>query len=130
MAVVVTYLYPVNGTVPPTAQQAAAVNMVVAQVAWGDTDTSALVTHNWSVAQPNVPNAVSGTPPTYTGALGAVTSIPVVLTPLDGTSAGTVAATVSYTVTNSVVVTVKKGSTAGTNGTVTVTLLRPHTLIM
>ena len=124
MAVVVNYEFPVSGTVAPTAQQATECNMLVAQITWGDTDLVALVTHNWNIAQPQVPAA-------WTGTYGPSTIFPVVQIALDPTSAGTALATtmISATLTNSVVVSIKKASAAGTNGTVNVVLLRPMSLI-
>ena len=130
MAVTTTYVYPVAGTVCPTSTQAGQTNAVIAQIAFGDTDTSGLITHNFGLTQasqlqPYVPNTLSGTPPTYTGATGIATVWPIVLVRYDPSTAGTIFCTLIVTLTNSVAVTVAKPSTVGSNGVWLVTLLRP-----
>ena len=90
MAVVNQYQYPVGGTTPPTAIQAAGVQAVYAQITWGDTDISALITHNFGVIQPNITpysGGVAGTP------VAATAVFPVIITYVDASSGGTVSAT-------------------------------------
>ena len=132
MAITQTYLYPVAGTTPPTVAQALSVNAVICRINYsGDTDTSALVTHNFGVTQPQVPNTLSGTPPTYTAApglsagLGLSTVFPLVTVTLDSTTAGTVYPIVSVALTNSVAATVAKISAPGSACTVVVVIQRP-----
>jgi hypothetical protein len=114
---VVTYAYPVIGTVAPTAAQAANATMLTATVFLDTSDTTTTVTHNWGISQANQ-NSLFPT---------------IILTRSDatGTVSGLVTATIpasSTTPANSI--TINKVSTgAGTGGTHVVTLLRPHTLL-
>ena len=120
------YQYPVGGTTPPSVQQALAVNTVAAQIVWGDTDTSQIVTHNFGIVQPNITpysNGVAGTPVAATGVF------PLVQWNVDGSSAGTsvlfTPTFVEVSLTNSVAITIKKPSQVGSNMTMNVVILRP-----
>lgn len=110
MALTVTYTYPVQGTTPPTAVQALAVNTIVATVEGADADTATLITHNW------------GANSTDTGTY----LFPSVS--IRQSAAGTAASTVIVALTNSVAVTFTKATGAGNSGTWVVTLARPHSI--
>lgn len=84
--------------------------MIVASVALADADTTAVITHNWQSSTADL----SALFPTVN------------LTP---TFCGTAAGTVIYALTNSLIVTLTKGTAVGSASTVTVVLMRPHTLI-
>jgi hypothetical protein len=106
----VTYGYPAVGTVAPTTAQAAIQNVLTCTVQFGDTDTTATITHNWGLSTtqntalfPLVSIALSSTP---------TTAIPITLGVL-GTNT----------------VTVLKASAGGSAGTVTVNLMKPHSLL-
>ncbi len=43
----VTYQYPVQGATPPTKAQMLLLSLVIAQIHFGDTDTTAVITHNF-----------------------------------------------------------------------------------
>lgn len=108
-AVVVTYTYPVAGTVPPTAVQGQ-VNACNATVAWLDADTVALITHNFGLAA------------TDPAALFPFISISV-------NTAGTALPIAAVTFTNTNSITLTKSTAAGSGGTINVQLLRPQSMI-
>lgn len=111
-AVTVTYAYPVAGTVAPTVAQAAAENMLTATVVIGaDTDTTALVTHNWQLTTAQLAN-----------------NWPIVIGPTPNV-VGTAYCSIAVVLTNSVAITLNKGNVAGSAGTYLITLLRPHSII-
>lgn len=110
MAVVVTYAYPVAGTTPPTVLQALGENMLTLTISSLDADTIALITHNWQLTTAQLANLW---PLIQMYVSGAGTAIPIW----------------SFALTNSVLVTVTKASAAGGGGTVTVVLMRPHSII-
>lgn len=101
-----TYAHPVAGTVPPTILQAMGANTLTCTVAMADADTSALITHNWQISAADL----------------------LLLFPLIGiyqTGAGTGAVTLTAALSNSVLVTLTKGTGVGQNGTFVVILTRP-----
>ena len=107
----VTYVYPVSGTVAPTAAQAAQVNLVSAQVAFNAADTTATVTHNFGLAA---------------GAPASLNPI-VIITPATG---GSVSPNVSVSLTNTNAVVLTKNSVdANTTTTVNVWVMRPFSMI-
>lgn len=110
MALNVIYTYPVAGTVPPTAVQAARVNMVVAHVGGADADTASLITHNFRMSAADLARLF----PTVTVRMS---------------DAGTAASTVIVALTNSVAITFTKATAAGNNGTWVIVMSRPHTII-
>jgi hypothetical protein len=115
MAVTVNYEYPGLGlgTNPPSIAQIALLSAVTAQVVFGDADTTAAITHNFGISTPN---------------LGSLFPFVGYYPTLLGTNPA--AAVVSAALTNSNVVTLtKSATTAGTNGTYNVILLRPNSLI-
>lgn len=116
-AVVVTYKYPVAGTVPPTAQQAASSNICIAEVAWADIDPTALITHNMGLS------TASGFPG---GRPGIDQGFPVVSWSASGVS--TIAAAVSFANTTGNVVTMTKGSILGNAGTIIVVVDRRQSI--
>lgn len=123
MAAVCNYQYPVGGTVAPTVQQAEFSNTVVAQIVWGDTDASQIVTHNFGIVQPYILPGFSTTP------VAATAVFPIVQWNVDGTSAGTsvlfTPTFVEVALTNSVAITIKKPSQVGSNMTMNVFIFRP-----
>jgi len=104
----VTYLYPVAGATAPTAAQIRLLSLVTVQVHFGDTDTSAVLTHNFG--ESTAENA-DGFP----------------LIDWWITAPGTVVPLISFAFTDTNTVTITKASTTGTNCTIEVALLRPHT---
>lgn len=111
MAASVIYEYPTSGgTTPPTQAQMALLSMVTAQVVMGDTDTTAAITHNMQISLANLGSLF----PT-------VVVSPNVL--------GTTPAQVTVTLTNSNIITLGKVSLVGSNGTFSVTILRPSSVI-
>jgi hypothetical protein len=103
----INYKYPVSASIAPTAQQVYGLGVVTAQVNFGDTDISAVVTHNFGLSANELADL-----------------FPIVI--IDPTSGGTVFPQFTFTkATNAV--TMNKASTSGTGGTFDVTILRPHT---
>lgn len=110
MATTVTYAYPVSGTTAPTAAQSANCNMVTATVFAADADTTAVISHNFSLSAAQlaslwpvvtIATAGGGTPsPLYSMARAA----------------------------NSITLT-KQSTAAGSGGTVEVTIQRPFSSI-
>jgi len=112
MAATVTYGYPTAGgtTVAPTTAVMATQTVLAATVQFGDADTTATITHNWGLSTtentslfPLVSMVLSSTP---------TTAIPITLGVL-GTNT----------------VTVLKSSATGSAGTVTVNLMKPHSIL-
>lgn len=97
-----------GGTTAPTLAQSAGVNVVVATVAMGDTDTTATITHNMNVTAAQL------------AALQPFVTIGV-------TTPGTVVPLLSYALTSANVVTITKGSLTGSGGTYVVVIRRPGT---
>lgn len=127
-AVAVTYPYPLAGTTtPPTAVQAAAGNMIVAQVAWADADTLAVVTHNFGLGtidylSPNLGGTVN--PPT-TGQLFPKVSV----VPLANATA--ISFYIPPTVTlGQNTITLGKGSVTGSGSTLAVYIERPFSMLL
>lgn len=116
-AVVVTYKYPVAGTVPPTAQQSSGANVIIAEVAWLDADLTALVTHNFGLA--TAAGFAGGRP-------GSDQFFPIVTMYNSGVS--TIAAPVSVALTSGSVITLTKTSILGTNGTIIVMVDRRQSI--
>lgn len=106
----VTYLYPVAGATAPTAAQIRLLSLVTVQVHFGDTDTSAVLTHNFGES-------------TAENAFGF---------PINSwwiTAPGTVVPLISLAFTDTNTVTITKASVTGSNCTIEVALLRPHTVM-
>jgi hypothetical protein len=106
----VSYLYPVAGSTPPTSRQIQLLSMLTATVHFGDTDTTAVITHNMNLTQAQLNN-------------GWPLILPYINAP------GTVVPLLSFALTDSNNVTITKASTTGTNCTLSVTLLRPDSNI-
>jgi len=115
MAVTVTYTYPVAGTTPPVAAQAANENAIVGTVtATLDADTTAVITHNWGLSAAQL---AAGQP----------------FVRLVGTGATEILSGwyVSAVATNTVTLT--KATTAGSGAAgaqLTFTIDRPHSIVM
>jgi hypothetical protein len=78
---VVTYINPVSGTVPPTAVQMLPLSRVAALVSFGDTDTTALITHNMNIpllSSPAQHGLNSGSPLVIIGVTSPGTAGPVI----------------------------------------------------
>lgn len=101
MAVTVTYTWPVQGTVPPSVATMRKHQVEIAQVNFGDADTTALVTHNWQSPLSDYGTALFPMISWYAETVGTA-GLPVV----------------SFALTNSVAVTVTKAAGAGTGGTI------------
>jgi hypothetical protein len=114
MAVTITYEYPVAtaGTVPPTVLQSLGANMVNALVNWLDADTTTLLTHNFGMS---------------TADLTSLFPVVVINNVVGVTT--TVAPVITVGLTNSNAVTIGKGTIVGTQGTLSVNVFRPHTMI-
>jgi hypothetical protein len=113
--VTTTYKFPVSSTTTaPTGAQASATQLVVAEVNWADSDTTAPITHDFGVG-------TTGPSPNTSQYLPEV-----IITPVSLGTAGLPSLTVVWTSGN--VVTIGKGSTAGTGGTFVVYVRRPHSI--
>jgi ribulose 1,5-bisphosphate synthetase/thiazole synthase len=118
MAVTVTYIFndPAQGTsvlgstTPPTANQAAMIQKIVAQVVWIDSDTVASVTHNWGLG---------ASAPTFLD--------PMIISELLAANVvgGTNYPVFIYGRTNTNVTTITKLAAAGSGGTYAFTFRRP-----
>jgi hypothetical protein len=117
-AVTVQYFWPVTtpNTTPPTGTQAALTMVVVALLNWADADTTALITHDYGLGL-----SASGQFPT-TGQFFPE----VIITPVSLSTAPFSSWTTTWT--NSVAITMGKGSIVGSGGTVVVYMRRPHTV--
>ncbi len=113
-AVVITYEYPVAtaGTTPPTVLQSLGANMVNALVAWADADTTTLVTHNFGMS---------------TADLTSLFPVVVINNVVGATT--TVAPVFTVGLTNSLAVTLGKGTIVGTQGTISVNIFRPIAIV-
>ena len=111
MAVVVTYQYPVAGTVPPVAS--GTFSAVNALLTWADADTTATVTHSFALS---ATETAAGFP--YVAINNDTSSV-------TGTAFG--AALVNKAATNAIVIT--KSSAAGSGAVLQVQILRPNTSI-
>jgi hypothetical protein len=106
-AVTVTYKTPVSGLTAPTAAQVYGLGLISAVLEIGDTDTSAVITHNFGLDANEL-----------------ASRFPIVV--MNPTAGGTVFP--QFTIakaTNSVTLT--KASASGTGGSFDVFILRPHT---
>jgi hypothetical protein len=112
MAWTLTFKYPVSGTTPPTAAQAAAVNCITALANALDADTALTITHNLALA--------AGDPASL---------FPVVNVQLDSSSAGTIYPIVTLSLSNTNSVLATKGSVLGSNCTLQITISRPHSIV-
>jgi hypothetical protein len=111
MAVVVTYQYPVAGTVPPVTSQT--FNEVNALLTWGDADTTATVTHAFVLSA------------TETAA-----GFPYVSINQDSTSAtGTIYGLYLVSKAAASAIVISKLSAAGSAAALQVQILRPNTSI-
>lgn len=108
--VTVTYKYPVSGLVAPTAQQVRVLSMVTATLNWGDTDTSATITHNFGLSSAELADLFP-VPVVYAIALNGSPSAPAPFVNLtDGNT-----------------ITITKSSVTNSGGTFNVVVFRPHT---
>lgn len=114
MAVTISYQYPVAtaGTTPPTVLQSLGANMVNALVNWVDADTTTLLTHNFGMST-----------------LDLSSLFPVVVVNNVAGVTTTLQPVVTVGLTNSNAITLGKGTIVGTQGTLSVNILRPNTLI-
>ncbi len=111
MAVVVTYQYPVAGTVPPVAS--GTFSAVNALLTWGDADTTATVTHSFALSA------------TETAA-----GFPYVALNSDSTSTtGTIFGLYLVGKAGASAITITKASAAGSAAALQVQILRPNTII-
>lgn len=110
MAAVITYAYPVSGTVAPTAIQSSVVNTVTATVAFADADTTATVTHNFGFT-------------TY--AIGRLYPFVILDKIGDGTAPGF---TVISKTSNTVVIT-KESTAVGSNGSFDIAIFKNSVLM-
>lgn len=113
MASTTTYKSPVSGTTPPTAVQMLPLSRVAAIVAFGDSDTTATITHNM-----NIPLASSPTQH------GQNSYSPIVIIGFDTSSAGTLVAPIAITRTTNTITLSKQATTTGTNCTIEVHIER------
>jgi hypothetical protein len=111
MAATVTYINPT--AVAPTAVQMLPLSRVTALVNFGDTDTTATITHNM-----NIP--LASTPTQH----GQNSGNPIVIITLSTSSLGTVAGVVSFTRGTNTIVLNKLATVVGSNSTVEVNIER------
>ena len=116
--VTVTYVWPVSSTTAPTGAQAAKTMVVVAQVNWADADTTSLVTHNFGLG-----TVVTNAFPTTGQYMPEV-----ILTPVSASTAPFSSQTIAWT--NSVAITIGKGSIVGSGGTFVIYMRLPHSMGM
>ncbi len=108
--VVVTYAYPIIGVTAPTTTQMSGLSLLTCQVSFADADTTATITHNMQLSA---------------AALARLEPLVVIYQNTGGTPAPLLAVTLA---TNTIVLS-KQSTTAGTGGTVTVQVQRPHSII-
>jgi hypothetical protein len=113
MSATINYKSPVSGTTPPTAVQMLPLSRVVAQVVLGDSDTTALITHNM-----NIP--LASTPAQH----GQNSYNPMVVIAFDASSAGTLVSPITITRGTNTITLTKTATTAGTNATLEVHIER------
>lgn len=112
--VVVTYAFPVSGVTAPTAVQASQVPTQTAQVFFADTDTQAVVTHNW------------GLPASFPGFLFPEC---IMTKSLGGGSDSSFATGFTFGLTNTNSITINKLSIGtGSGGTYNLVLRKPHSV--
>lgn len=116
--VTVTYKWPVSSTTAPTGAQAAKTMVVVAEVNWADSDTTSLVTHNFGLG-----TVVTNQFPTTGQYMPEV-----ILTPVSASTAPFSSQTIAWT--NSVAITIGKGSIVGSGGTFVIYMRLPHSIGM
>jgi len=116
--VTVTYKWPVSSTVAPTGAQAAKTMVVVVELNWADADTTTLITHNFGLG-----TVVTNAFPTTGQYMPEV-----ILTPVSASTAPFSSQTVAWT--NSVAITVGKGSIVGSGGTFVIYMRLPHSVGM
>lgn len=107
----VSYINPT--AIAPTAAQMLPLSRVTALVNFGDTDTTALITHNM-----NIPSA--STPSQH----GQNSGSPIVLMALSATSAGTVTPVVSFTRGTNTITLNKLATVVGSNCTLEINIER------
>lgn len=112
MAGIVTYAYPVVGATPPSAAVMKLSQTLQATVEFLDTDTTAVVTHNWGSPLSDYGTALFPTIKFYLQTAGTAGN-PVI----------------TWALTNSNVITLTKATGAGTGGTLVVELERPWSAI-
>lgn len=110
--VTVTYEYPVSGSSAPTAQKMLTLSLVTAVLNWGDTDTTATITHNMGITAAQLAQLFPFVS-VYAVALNGSPSAPPPF--------------VSTLATNSITIT--KSSVTNSGGTFNVYIFRPNTVM-
>ena len=105
----VTYKYPIGGATPPTRAQVGQRSMVTATVQFGDTDTTAVITHNLALTASDL-------------LLDFALPLWYIITP------GTVVPLISFSNAANAM-TITKASATGSNCTILVAVERPSTVI-
>ncbi len=106
----VVYTYPVAGATAPTAAQSLYAPIVACTVNFADADTTGTITHNWALT---------------TAQLAAL--MPYVR--INQVAGGTPSPLLTVTLATNTVVLTKQSTAAGSGGTLTVVLDRPHTIL-
>jgi hypothetical protein len=119
-AVTVTYKWPVQSTVAPTAAQMKPLSMVNGNIQWADADTVATITHNFQMATVNLPGTSSLVSEASCG-------FPVMVFYASASGAAAAILTASATI-NSITAQVSKTSLVGSGGTIEFSIQRPTTL--
>lgn len=101
-----------GGTVPPTAAQAANINVLVVEASTADGDTSIALVHNWGLSAADL---AAGYPLASAMLDTSGTATPVLTGRVTGSAANTL--------------TITKASAAGSGGTIVFHLQRPHTIV-
>lgn len=108
----VTYTYPVAGTVAPTAAQMAPLSLLVCQVSMVDTSLTVAITHNFGTTLAQGSN-----------------QFPLIDWYVQSAGTALTPPALAFALTNSNTVTVTKTSAAGVGGTYVVILQRPNSAI-
>jgi hypothetical protein len=106
----VTYAAPVSGTTAPTTTQMANQSSLTVQVLFGDSDTTATITHNMQVSA------------------AALLRLQPWVQHYWNTSGSALASLIFTLATNTIVIT-KQGTSAGSGGTATFVVQRPHSIL-
>ncbi len=112
MAGIVTYAFPVAGSSPPSVALMKKHQLLTAQVSFLDTDTTAVITHNWQ------------------SPLSDLSSLFPLISFYNASNGGTgVNAAITWAHTDSSNITLTKTAAAGSEGTINVQLARPFSEI-